>query len=206
MTNSNFSNATNPEMAAFLNGLRNLVLKETNAQRQQIHTEWSKPLPVRVNDGYAIENVRIVEMRPNGQLELTCTWNQSRFRPGDILNLNRSNPFFQPSFTVNLDEDDETRLLISSDFPVEWEDALQQKEGWVLDIGFLDLSSYIIGALAKAGDTLVGRKRILPLLMGDAETSIDPGLYARGLEMGEALGLNYDQSQALASAYATDLA
>lgn len=206
MTTSIASSAANPEMTAFLNGLRDLILTETAAQRQQIHVQWAKPLPARVADGYAIENVYIVEIRPNGQIELACTRNQSRFRPGDILNLNRSSPFFQPNLMVNLDDDDETHLIVSTDMPIEWDKAFQEKEGWVLDIDFLDLSGYIIGALAQAGDSLVGRARILPLLMGDSQSGIDPSLYARGLEMGEALDLNYAQSQALANAYAADLA
>lgn len=207
MTMTPAPDAANPAMATFLKGLRDLVLKETAVQRQQIHNQWMKPLPARVADGYAIENVRLVEVRPNGQIELACTRNQSRFRPGDILNLNRNNPFFQPNIMVSLDEDEETRLVVSTEAPIEWDKAFQGKEGWVLDIDFLDLSGYILGALAQAGDSLVGRERILPLLMGDSRPgSIDPSLYARGLDMGEALGLNYDQSHALANAYATNLA
>lgn len=194
------------EMANFLQNLRDLVLQETAAQRRQIHKQWAKPLPTRVAEGYAIENVRLEKVRANGQIELTCTRNQSRFRPGDILNLNRNNPFFQPNFTVNLDEDEEKRLIVSSDAPVEWEPRLQEREGWILDVGFLDLSGYVIGALAQAGDSLVGRERILPLLMRQTKPGIDPGLYARGLDVGETLELNYNQSQALANGYATDLA
>ncbi|MCA9935043.1 MAG: AAA family ATPase [Anaerolineales bacterium] len=206
MTTSTVSSPTNEEMAAFLKGMRDLILTETAAQRRQIHAQWAKPLPARVADGYAIENVRLVDIRPNGQIELACTRNQSRFRPGDILNLNRSNPFFQPNITVSLDEDEETRLIVSSDFPIEWDKAFQEREGWVLDIDFLDLSSYVIGALAQAGDSLVGRTRILPLLMGYSQARIDSVLYGRGLEMGEALGLNYTQSESLANAYAADRA
>ena len=83
MTTVTVSSSANSEMAAFLKGLRDLILTETAAQRRQIHTQWAKPLPARVADGYAIENVRLVDIRPNGQIELACTRNQSRFRPGD---------------------------------------------------------------------------------------------------------------------------
>lgn len=192
-------------MAQFLNGLRDLVLRETAAQRQQIHAQWEKPLAVRVADGYAIEHVCLGEIHKSGQVELTCTRNRSRFRPGDILCLSRNNPFDPEALMVNLDEDDETRLRISSEQPVPWKEMFAEPTGWTLDVGFMDLSSYVIGALAEAGDTHVGRERILPLLMGHRQPTIDPGLYARGLEMGEALDLNWDQSEALAHAYATDL-
>jgi DNA replication ATP-dependent helicase Dna2 len=199
-------NTNDAEMAGFLKGLRDLVLTETAAQRQQIHAQWQKPLAVRVADSYAIENVRLVDIHKHGKVELACSRNRSRFRPGDILCLSRNDPFAQESLMVSLEEDDETRLIISSEEPVPWPDLFAQGGEWTLDFGFVDLSSYIIGALAEAGDTLVGRKRILPLLMGLSTPEIDPGLYARGLEMGEALGLNWSQSEALANAYATDLA
>jgi DNA replication ATP-dependent helicase Dna2 len=204
MTSS--SSPITADMARFLNRLRDLVLYETAAQRQKIHDHWQKPIAVRVADGFAIENVRLADIRPNGQIELTCGRNRSRFRPGDILCLSRNDPFAPDAVMVNLDEDEETRLIVSSDMPIPWERFFTEKTGWTLDEGFMDLSGYILGALAEAGDTLVGRTRILPLLMGMSQPQIDPGLYARGLEMGEALGLNWSQSEALANGYATDLA
>ena len=192
--------------ARFLHGLRDLVLTETAVQRQQIHTHWQKPLPTRVADGYAIENVSLKEIRKDGLIELACSRNISRFRPGDILCLSQNNPFAHDAIMVNLVEDEETDLLISCEDFIEWNKQFQQNDGWTLDMGFIDLSAYIIGALAEAGDTLVGRDRILPLLMGNLQPTIDPGLYARGLDIGETLELNWSQSEALANAYATDLA
>ena len=193
-------------MRRFLNGLRDLVLHETAAQRQQIHGQWQKPIAVRVAEGDAIENVRLVEIRRSGQVALSCTRNQSRFRPGDILCLSQNDPFAPEAVMVSLDEDEETNLIISGEPPVPWEMLFANKTGWTLDEGLIDMSSYILGALAEAGDTLVGRTRILPLLMGQRRPEIDPHLYARGLEMGEALGLNWGQSEALANGYATNLA
>ena len=194
------------EMARFLNDLRDLVLIETATQRRQIHTQWEKPLATRVADGFAIENVSLVKVHPNDQVELACTRNQSRFRPGDVLCLSRNDPFNPQNVMVSLVEDEETRLLISSDDIVPWQAHFTPSDGWTLDVGLIDLSSYILDALAEAGDSLVGRERILPLLMGSRSPQIDPGLYDRGLEMGEAVGLNWNQSEALANAYATNLA
>jgi DNA replication ATP-dependent helicase Dna2 len=194
------------KMARFLNDLRDLVLTETAAQRRQIHIQWEKPLATRVADGFAIENVSLVKVHPNDQVELACTRNQSRFRPGDVLCLSRNDPFNPQNVMVSLVEDEETRLLISSDDIVPWQAHFTPNDGWTLDVGLIDLSSYILDALAEAGDSLVGRERILPLLMGSRSPQIDPGLYDRGLEMGEAVGLNWNQSEALAHAYATNLA
>ncbi|HUM68816.1 MAG TPA: AAA domain-containing protein, partial [Chloroflexota bacterium] len=202
-------NRTDPassSLAHFLHDLRDQVLTEMAAQRQQVHAQWEKPLPTRVGDGYAIENVSLKEIHKNGRVTLTCTRKISRFRPGDILRLSRNNPFAHDGLMVNLVEDEETELVISSEEPVPWEKKFEERDGWTLDIGFIDLSGYVIGALAEAGDTLVGRERILPLLMGQLQPTIDPGLYARGLDIGETLELNWNQSESLANAYATNLA
>ena len=52
------------------------------------------------------------------------------------------------------------------------------------NLAFL-LSSCILSALAKAGDSLRGQERILPLLMGELQPTIDPSLYDQGLTMGK---------------------
>jgi DNA replication ATP-dependent helicase Dna2 len=194
------------EKHQFLNNLRDLVLTETIAQRKQIHAHWEKPLAARVADSYAIENVSLKAVRRDGLIELTCSRNISRFRPGDIMCLSRNDPFAHDAITVNLIEDEETDLLISCEETVEWDKLFTQKDGWTLDIGLIDLSSYILSALAEAGDTDVGRDTILPLLMGASEPEIAPDLYDDGLNMAQSQGLNWDQSEALAFAYATDLA
>ena len=199
-------NPSQPSRTQFLSGLRDLVLAETAAQRQQIHTHWQKPLAVRVADGYTIENVSLKEIRDDGLVELTCGRNISRFRPGDILRLSRNDPFAHDGLMVNLVEDEETELLIACEEPVLWDKKFEQREGWTLDIGFIDLSAYVIGALAEAGDTIVGRERILPLLMGQLKPNIDSSLYQRGLDIGDTLELNWDQREALAHTYSTDLA
>lgn len=195
-----------PEMAAFLYSLREFVLAETMALRRQIEAIWAKPLAQRVRDGFAVAAVQIDEFRRDSQLVLSCPENQSRFRPGDILCLNRGDPFTYPHFMVNLDEDEETRLVVSADIQGDWQELFRERDGWILDMGFLDLSSYVLGALADAGDTLVGRTFVLPLLMRRAQPVIDADWYGRGLAIGEAAGLNWHQCEALANAYAADLA
>jgi hypothetical protein len=148
MTESgNYTTVHAREMARFLRDLRDLVLRETAAQRQQIHAQWQKPLAARVADGYAIENVRLVEVRRRDRLELACGRNRSRFRPGDILCLSHNDPFNPYAVMVNLEEDDETRLVISCEQIVPWKQLFATE--CTLDIGFVDLSDYVIGALAE---------------------------------------------------------
>ncbi|MFL5807621.1 MAG: hypothetical protein ACJ8CR_38575 [Roseiflexaceae bacterium] len=149
--------------------MRRLVLDETASVRQQIFQVWSKPVPARVADGLAVEGVRIIRVEPNGTIALTCDCNSSRFCEGDVLLLSRGDPFAAPRLLVTLEVDDETHLLVSSEDPdVNWGSVLHQRTGWVLDQGLLDFSQFVLDALDQAGDTVVGRERVLPLLLGQA--------------------------------------
>ena len=195
------------ELGDFLRQLRRLVLDETESVRQQIFQVWSRPVPARVADGLALEGMRVVRVEPDGTIELACDRNASRFREGDVLLLNRGNPFNQPNLLVTLEVDDETNLLVSSDDPdVNWGSVLHQRTGWVLDQGLLDFSQFILDALDQAGDTTIGRERILPLLMGQARPTMDVARYERAFARAEAWGLNDTQCEALAQSYATNLA
>src|SRR5215207_7897973 len=62
----------------FLQHLRRLVLDETASVRQQIFQTWSKPVATRVAEGLAIEGVRVVQVPPNGTIELVSDRNASR--------------------------------------------------------------------------------------------------------------------------------
>lgn len=192
--------------ADFLRRLRRLVLDEADSQRQQILQTWSKPVSERVAQGDAIEGVQVVSVTPEGIAELACTRNVSRFREGDILLLNRGNPFEEPRTLCTLEVDDETRLLVSIDDPgVNWGRILHQRTGWVLDYGYIDFSQYILDALDQTASTTVGQQRILPLLMGQVNPTLDYARYERAYERAEQWGLNATQCEALANAYATNL-
>jgi DNA replication ATP-dependent helicase Dna2 len=192
--------------ADFLRRLRRLVLDEADSQRQQIVQTWSKPISERVAQGDAIEGVQVVSITPEGIVELACHRNVSRFREGDILLLNRGNPFEDPRAPCTLEVDDETRLLVSIDDPgVNWGRILHQRTGWVLDYGYIDFSQYILDALDQTAGTTVGQQRILPLLMGQVNPTLDYARYERAYERAEQWGLNAAQCEALANAYATNL-
>src|SRR5574341_2245737 len=115
--------------AQFILRLRRFVLDERDAQRQQIEQEWAKPLAERVADGLAIEGVRFLGLQPDGYLELDCDRNQSRFREGDTLCLNRGSPFFEPFVNVTLEVDDETRLTVFPDDPKAFDRSEERRVG-----------------------------------------------------------------------------
>ncbi|MCX6071833.1 MAG: AAA domain-containing protein [Chloroflexi bacterium] len=194
------------ELGRFVERLRGAVIHEAAAERQRITAVWNKSQAERVADGQAIEGLRVVGLNPLGGIRLSCSRNQSRFREGDILCLNRGSPLFQPSWNVTLEQDDETELLV---LPIEEVSDLgvleSMPEGWFLDEGYQDLSAFYLDALAEAGDSLVGIQRILPLLMNQVRPRAAVEVYERGFAAAEEVGLNEEQAEALAQAYATDL-
>ncbi len=191
----------------FLDHLRRLVLDEALTAKQNLTELWSQPLAARVRPGRAVEGLRVVTVSPTGRIELVCDRHQSRVREGDLLNLNRSSPFFQPHFQVTLEVDNGQQLTVySRELAFNWGDVFGEAAGWVLDEDQLDLGQYLLDALKQVGDTTVGRERILPLLMGRKRPLMDAASYDRAITLAEDLGLNFDQAEAFAQAYATDSA
>ncbi|MBP1467980.1 AAA family ATPase [Candidatus Chloroploca sp. M-50] len=191
----------------FITELARLVRAEANEATRQIEHLWSQPLLKRVATGRAIDAITIVKVHPDGLVELCCHRNESRFREGDMLCLSRGDPFAEPNFLVTLELDEETDLLVSTDAPgITAFDFVAQPDGWVLDEGYLNVSDYILEALDEAADTAAGRERVLPLLTGQIRPSLDLERFEYALERAEQWGLNAQQADAVASAYASDLA
>ncbi len=192
-------------MAAYLERLRELIVDERETNKHTIHRTWSMPIPERVSKGYAIEGIEIGEMGRDGSVRLRCVRNQSRFREGEVLCLNRGDPFSPPCIAVTLEEDKGTDLLVSTDdMGIPWGQLMEDRTGWILDQGIVDLSAFYLEAIQTVGETAIGRGRILPLLMGDVQPAIDTSRMERGLAQGELEGLNWSQAEALALSYASD--
>src|SRR3990172_588694 len=191
--------------AAFLRSMEKLVVGERAATEQRVFRIWSKPIPERVASGYAIEGVEISRSADSGMIRLAFARNQSRFREGDILCLNKGDPRSHPSMMVTLDEDHETELLVSLyEMDAPWGDLWTDQTDWVLDEGFVDLSTYFLDVLHQVGESSIGRERILPILMGLIKPVIETSKMERGLAYGDEAGLNWSQCEALAHAYASD--
>ena len=110
----------------FLHQLRRVVLDETASVRQQIFQTWVEARAGARCRWLGDQGVRVVQVAPNGTIELVCDRNTSRFREGDVLLLNRGNPFSSRTSLSRLKVDDETNLLVSSEDPdVNWGTVLR---------------------------------------------------------------------------------
>lgn len=190
--------------AVLLQRLERFVRSEAEAQRNQLRERWARPLSERVARGFAIEGISIASFNSPGSILLNCHRNESRFRDGDFLVLHRGDPEGEESIEVVLEYDDETQLEVSARTGKLFL-LTDQPQGWIADESMLDLSPFFLDALEEVADTQRGRERILPLLSGEKEPTLDYARYERALEAAYLSGLDESQSEAVALAYASDL-
>lgn len=199
-------------LSYFVNGLRELILNEAAASRKSVEDVWSWPLVRRLEAGYALNKVRPIAMVDNGQIELQVHNNQSRFREGDALFLGRANPRQRRGLPVTLEEERDDGLLVSlrdskdTSFEDELQLVLDERVEWSLDVDFEDLSHFYLSALEDATASNIGRDRVLPLLCGLSKPRTDFDRYDFARQKVEGLGLDEAQAEAIAQAYASELA
>ena len=187
----------------FLQRLRNFVQDEADAQYHALDKQWSHPLRERVAKGWAIEGLRVEQMK-NGIARLSCATNDSRFRDGDLVLLHRDNPRDSDALHFDLQYDGETDLEVSLIRGDEYF-LMSQSDGWVMDQDWFDASPFYLDALNAVADSQLGRSTILPLLQGSLTPKIDYARYERAREELRNAGLNESQVEAVALSYATDL-
>ena len=187
----------------FLQKIRKFVQDEADAQYRALDKQWSHPLQERVAKGWAIEGLRVEQMK-NGIARLSCATNDSRFREGDLVLLHRDNPRDPDSLHFDLQYDGETDLEISL---IKGNEVFlaSQTDGWVMDQDWFDSSPFYLDALNAVADTNLGRSTILPLLQGSLTPKIDYARYERAQKELKNAGLNESQIESVAMSYATDL-
>lgn len=190
--------------AVLLQRLERFVRSEAEAHRNQLRERWARPLSERVARGFAIEGISIASFNSPGSIILNCHTNESRFRDGDFLVMHRGDPDGEDSIEIVLEYDDETQLEVSARTGKLYL-LTDQPHGWIADESMLDLSPFFLDALEEVADTQRGRERILPLLSGEKEPTLDYARYERALEAAYLSGLDESQSEAVALAYASDL-
>jgi DNA replication ATP-dependent helicase/nuclease Dna2 len=94
----------------------------------------------------------------------------------------------------------EASLIRGNEFLLEY-----YKTDWIIDQDWFDSRQFYLDALDQAGDSQLGRSRVLPLLQGSLNPQVDLAKYERATVALEGSGLNESQVEAVAMSYATDL-
>jgi len=157
-------------MNALLEALRQFVHIEYDTQLGQIRQTWAKPVASRASEGEAIESV-VVRRVSNPLVILECPDNQSKFRPGDQLLLNRGNPE-QGGYHVTLEREVESELIVRAGYD-EYLVGLKPSYPWALDRDTVDLRRLVLGALTQLEDNTPSSQIILGILQGQAEYQLD---------------------------------
>lgn len=192
---------------ALLKEMRLEVAREAEEGKREAARDWAKPLERRVEEGLAVVGA-LCTHKGDGWIDVSCPGQRSRFRKGDLVRVGFGDPLNERAITAFVEEDGtDGFLLYASDREQGlYEAELQALPGErVLDVGVMDLSSTVLGALQMVSDTVRGQRRILPLLLDGIRPKFDERKYARALEAGEAAGLNWHQCEALAQGFSTDL-
>lgn len=193
--------------AALLRHLRQEVAREAEEGRREVARDWAKPLERRLEEGLAIAGAWC-EHKGQGWIEATCPGQKSRFRPGDLVRVGFGNPLDERGITAYVEEDAADSLLLyaspreQGQYAAELESLPGER---VLDVGVMDLSATVLGALQQVAESRRGQDRILPLLLDRIRPRVDEAQYRQALAAGSAAGLNWNQCEALAQGYATDL-
>lgn len=189
--------------AEFLQRLRKFVQREADIQHRAIEKQWSHPLQERVAKGWAIEGLRVEQVK-NGVVRLSCITNDSRFREGDLVILHQDDPHDPDALRCELQYDGDTDLEVSL---VRGNEVFlnSRSVGWVMDQDWFDSSPFYLHALDAVADSQLGRSTILPLLQNSLTSKIDYARYERARQELRDTGLNESQLEAVALSYATDL-
>ena len=154
----------------FLQKLRKFVQDEAEAQYRQLEQQWSHALQERVARGWAIEGLRVEQMK-NGIARLTCSTNDSRFREGDLVLLHRDNPWDTDALHFDLQYDGETDLEVISS-PARSQSNMAGKE---------DYSPNSSASNANSAGTPPVCKKITGSFLPNRPFSISPSIPAKAL-------------------------
>ncbi len=193
--------------AKLLRKLRLEVAHESEEGRREVARDWAKPIERRLEEGLAIVGAWC-EHKGDGWIEVNCPGQKSRFRSGDMVRVGFGNPLTERAITAFVEEDTSEQLLLHASLREQglYAAELAALPGErVLDVGLMDLSATVMGALQQVSEGRRGQDRILPLLLGVIRPQVDEGLYRQALAWGASAGLNWNQCEALAVGFATDL-
>ncbi len=156
--------------------------REIRMQRMACEEIWHTPLSERIDKGHSLGPLTVagiskdrVTLRPAAiSAELAdCT-----LREGDFVCLSRDTPLAPVGHFIHAGEDvDGIHLL-------RWKGGMPGAGGddWVIDPDFYDMTDRYAEAIDALAATDFGREHVLPLLMGETGSTLDPQLHEQVMD------------------------
>jgi len=186
--------------------LKGFINVETDSQIRETKQIWQKPLSDRVEDGYAISNLSIVEHTAK---QITVSYsgeNLSKFTEGDQLRLSLNKPFDQVnSYSCVLQEETGNHLVLRAAIKTSFDQLSSHRQDWVLDKDTVDVRDLLIKALNKVQQSRFNQDKILHILQGKTLPDVPNNGYHKAIKLIDELDVNFleKQKEALAKAIAT---
>jgi len=186
----------------FIGSLRQFVDTEYDTQLRETVRLWQQPVPARVAEGEAIDNVEILRLTPAAAL-VRCPDNLSKFRPPDQLVLSQGDPQAGDRYACVLEDDRGNELVLGAGYRVSFPSSLP-RSGWVLDRDTVDVRYLLQGALTDLDSLTDRRDRLLGILQGRLRPRFDRHRERRAVQLGGRWGLNRAQSEAFVRAFSAE--
>lgn len=159
---------------AALNELRGFVRDEFDAQRTAFRERMALPVAERVERGSCLDRMVFRSIDDEGRAVFAHSGNDSRLREGDLVQLSRRDEPDLAGRRVSFYREERNRVWLVGERRFTAADFEgKSDEGWIVDEDFVDLEGYYLDALERVAATRIGQERILPLLEGDAEPTLD---------------------------------
>ncbi len=198
---TNFQNSA-AGLSALQSELGQLVMQEFSGQRAKYRKLWALPIAERVKRGKCIAGLRFLRRLEKGVFEFSVTDNNSDFREDEILLMTRGRPGVESGIMAKLYREEEGSIFLRLS---DLNQVVTAEGEWVVDLNYIDLESTFLKAIEALGKTAIGRERVLPLLAGELPSQLDLAEFDNSCDAAVAAGYNDSQSEAIATAVATDV-
>ena len=156
--------------------------REIRLQRMACEEIWHTPLAERVERGDALGPLKVSSISKNHVIlhpvSTSAELADCALRESDFVCLSRDTPLAPIGHFIHAGEDDAGIHLL------RWKGAMPPAAGydWVIDPDFYDMTDRFAEAIESLAATELGRDRVLPLLMGDADSALDPEIYEQVMD------------------------
>jgi DNA replication ATP-dependent helicase Dna2 len=174
--------ATTEQQRNWLEELDRHMRREIQLQRMACEEVWHTPLAMRVEQGHSLGPLKVKAVSKDRVLlhsaDLCAELADCSLREGDFVCLSRDTPLAPIGHFIHAGEDDSGIHL------VRWKGEVPPAVGddWVVDPDFYDMTTRFTEAIEALASTDSGRDRILPLLMGEVDATLDPELHEQVMD------------------------
>jgi len=185
----------------FIEKLKSFINREQDTQNREIYEMWNQPVEARVAEGEAISNVEVVNISYR-KANLQCSDNQSKFRPGDAVRLNRGNPMNE-YILCEIYREIGNELIIIPGFGSDFS-RLRPGGGWVIDRHKIDVRRILLNTLDMIAFNPQQEKFFRNLFKGGIHQSFDSLKETRAYDLSRSIEFNPSQQVAFVKAYSSN--